>query len=89
MPLGVASESFGVGRRPLCKGGPLLGVGFRDRLLIERDGGWGAPMARAFGEGGIERPSRGARGLLPRPPGIGGRSIGGGGVDIEVYGGVG
>lgn len=84
----MASESLGVGRRPLCKGGPLLDVGFRDRLLIERDGGCGAPMARAFGEGGMERPSRGGRGLLPRPPGIGGLSIGGGGVDIEVYGGV-
>lgn len=68
--------------------GPLLGVGFNDSELNERTGGCGAFIARAFGEGGIERPSRGARGLLPRPPGIGGLSIGGGGVDIEVYGGV-
>lgn len=69
-------------------GGPFPGVLFRDRLLSESVGGCGGFMARALGDGGMERPSRGARGLLPRPPGIGGLSIGGGGVEIEVYGGV-
>lgn len=89
VPMGVERWSLGACFLPgVGMGGPLLGVEFRERLLIERDGGCGAPMARAFGEGGMDRPSRGARGVLPRPPGIGGRSIGGGGVDIEVYGGV-
>lgn len=73
----------------LCIDGPFPGVEFRERLLRESVGGCGRVMARAFGDGGIERPSRGgARGLLPRPPGTGGLSIGGGGVDIEVYKGV-
>ena len=88
--MGVASCSFGRTRRPplLCIVGPLFGVGFSDSELKDSAGGCGAFIARAFGEGGIERPRRGARGLLPRPPAIGGLSIGGGGFDKVVYGGV-
>ena len=66
----------------------MPGVEFNDKLLSESVGGCGGFMARALGDGGIESPSRGARGLLPRPPGMGGLSIGGGGVDIDVYEGV-
>lgn len=71
LPIGVANESLGrAGRAERCKGGARVGT---------PDSCIGVFTGRAFGDGGIERPSLGARLLLfCLLPGIGGRRSGAG-----------